>query len=271
VELTPLAQGVFAWLAERPGAGRANAGVVVDADGLTLIDTLMVPSQWEPFAEVVEGLGHPIRRAVLTSSHIPYVGGSPRFWQAAFYGTSHTSELMDLPPNVAGYRRLYPEYGDEFDDELSTRPVTHVVDEPAPLTAAVHLQPLPGPSPGNLVALVPAAGICFTGDLCSFGVTPLGFEADFEAWLASLAMVADAARVVVPGVGPVGGRAQVDELAGYLRACLEARGDPDRLSPGPWDTWADRHVDPVNVERADSLARGEDRIPSAMPRLIGLA
>jgi hypothetical protein len=72
-------------------------------------------------------------------------------------------------------------------------------------------------------------------------------------------------------VGPVGGRAQVEELAGYLRACLDANGDPDRLAPGPWDDWADRHVDPVNVERAAALARGEDRIPTAMLRLVGLA
>jgi glyoxylase-like metal-dependent hydrolase (beta-lactamase superfamily II) len=231
----------------------------------------MVPSQWEPFAEAVEALGHLVRRAVLTSSHIPYVGGSGRFWQAAFYGTSHTSDLLDLPPNVAGYRRLYPEFADELDDELTTRPVTHVVDEPAALTPAVQLQPLAGPSPGNLVALVPGAEVCFAGDLCSFGVTPLGFEADFEAWVASLAVVGDAARIVVPGVGGVGGRRQVEELAGYLQACLDAGGDADRLAAGPWDRWSDRHVDAVNVERAASCARGEDRIPTAMLRLVGLA
>ena len=31
----------------------SNAGVVVDDDGVTVIDTLMVRSQWEPFVEAV--------------------------------------------------------------------------------------------------------------------------------------------------------------------------------------------------------------------------
>ena len=142
--LSVLAQGVLAWLAPQPGHGRPNAGVVVDADGITVIDTLLVPSQWEPFAEAVESFGLPIRRIVLSSSHIPYVGGSARFREAAVYGTRRTSDLLDLPANVAGYRRLYPELAAELDDELVTRPVTHTVD----VAAATRL-PGEGPSRGN--------------------------------------------------------------------------------------------------------------------------
>jgi cyclase len=270
-ELTPLAQGVFAWLQEPPGHGRPNAGAVIDPDGVTLIDTLMVPSQWEPFAEAVEALGFPIRRVVLSSSHIPYVGGSSRFQQAAFYGTQHTSDLLDLPPNVAGYRRLHPTFAAEFPDELVTRPVSHTVDRPAALTAAVQLVPLAGPSPGNLAVVVPGASVCFAGALCNFGTTPLAFEADFEAWLAALEVVAGSADIIVPGVGPVGGPDRVEELAAYLQACLESGGDPARLPAGPWDMWSDRHFDEVNVERASLVRRGEDRVPEAMLRLVGLA
>jgi cyclase len=270
-ELTRLAQGVFAWLQDPPGHGLANAGAVIDADGVTLVDTLMVPSQWEPFGEAVEALGHPIRRVVLTSSHIPYVGGTSRFWQAAFYGTPHTSDLLDLPPNVSGYRRLHPEYAHEFADDLATRPISHMVDRAAALTSAVQVVPLAGPSPGNLIVLVPGASVCFAGALCSFGATPLGFEADFEAWLAALEVVADSAELIVPGVGPPGGRGQIEELAGYLQACLEARGDVTKLAEGPWQRWSDRHFDEVNVERAALISQGVDQIPQAMLRLVGLA
>ena len=175
-ELTPLAQGVFAWLQAPPGHGRANAGVVVDSDGLTLIDTLMVPSQVEPFVDAVAALESPVPRVVLTSSLIPFVGGSASFQQAAFYGSAHTSELLDLPANVAGYRRLHPDYAAEFDEDLTTRPISHVVDAAVALTSAVEVVPVDGPSPGNLVVLVPGAGICFAGELCSFGATPLGFR-----------------------------------------------------------------------------------------------
>jgi glyoxylase-like metal-dependent hydrolase (beta-lactamase superfamily II) len=268
--LTVLAQGVFAWLADPPAHGRANAGVVIDADGVTVIDTLMVPSQWEPFAEAVEALGRPIRRVVLSSSHIPFVGGSARFRQAAVYGTSYTSDLLDLPANVAGYRLLHPSFAGELDDELVTRPVTHIVDVAAELTPALHLFPLDGPSPGNLVAVAPGAGVCFGGALCSFASTPLGFEADFEAWAAALDTVAGFGPCIVPGIGPVGGPEEVNTLQAYLRACLAAQGDVGRLAPGPWDGWSGAEFHAVNVERAALAAAGEERIPDAMLRLIGL-
>ncbi|MPY95820.1 MAG: MBL fold metallo-hydrolase [Acidimicrobiia bacterium] len=269
--LTQLAQGVYAWLADPPGHGRANAGVVIDADGLTLIDTLMVPSQVEPFAEEVEGFGYPIRRVVLTSPHIPYVGGSGRFWQAAFYGSEHTSEQLDLPPNVSGYRLLNPAFAAEFPDDLTTRPITHTVSEAAWLTTVLQVAPAPGETRGNLFAVAPGADVCFAGALCSFGVVPLGFEADFEAWVASLDAVAATATRVVPGQGPLGGEAEVRDLQAYLEACLDAGGDVSRLAGGPWRDWSHPEFHEVNVERAALSRAGEDRVPEAMLRLVGLA
>ncbi len=81
--LTELADGVFAWLLPGGETGVANAGVVVDDDGITVIDTLMVRSQWEPFAAAVNGLGPPVRRTILTHAHIDHVGGTKAFPAAA--------------------------------------------------------------------------------------------------------------------------------------------------------------------------------------------
>lgn len=269
--LTGLAQGVYAWLQEPPGHGRANAGVVIDTDGLTLIDTLMVASQVEPFADAIEAFGMPLRRVVLTSSHIPYVGGSSRFWQAAFYGSDHTSDQLDLPANVAGYRLLMPAFAREFPDDLTTRPITHTVSEAARLTPAVELVPAPGETAQNLYAVVAGADVCFAGALCTFGIVPLGFEADLEAWITSLDGVAAAATRIVPGQGPVGGIDDVRALQAYLEACLAADGELARLAPGPWSSWAHPEFHEVNVERAALLRDGDDRVPDAMLRLVGLA
>ena len=60
-------------------------------------------------------------------------------------------------------------------------------------------------------------------------------------------------------------------LQAYLYACADADGDPGAIPPGPWDRWADRHLDEINVERAAMLARGDDGVPSSMLRLAGLA
>ena len=75
----------------------------------------------------------------------------------------------------------------------------------------------------------------------------------------------------MPGHGPIGGEEEVRELQAYLRACVAAAGDPDRLGPGPWDAWSHREHDVVNVERAALVAAGRpDAVPDSMLRLAGL-
>ena len=86
--LEQLAQGVYAWLQLPGGMGRTNAGVIVDEDGLTVVDTLMVPSQWQPFGAALDELGRPVHRVVLTSGRIEFAGGTSQFRLAAVYGSS---------------------------------------------------------------------------------------------------------------------------------------------------------------------------------------
>jgi cyclase len=259
---------VYAWFEEPPGIGRPNSGAVLDEDGATVVDTLMVPSQSARLAAAVSELGRPVPRVVLTSGHIEFAGGTSQFRLAAVYGSGLTSAQLDQSPNIEAYKAFMPEFAEEFEG-LETRPVSHVVDSPVMLTAAVEVIPIAGHTPGNLMVRVPAAGVLFAGGMCSFGVTPLAFQGDPAAWAQALTAVADLADTIVPGHGPVGGPAEVRELQAYLVACLEAHGDPSAVPAGPWDRWTDRHLDAINVERAHLLSQGEDRIPSSMLRAIG--
>ncbi len=263
--LTPIAPGVAAWLGEG-SFGRPNAGVIADADGLTVVDTLMVASQWEPFGDALDAVGQPIKRVVLTSSHIPYVGGTGRFWAAAFYGTGLASELLELPPNVAGYRRLVADLAHEFPDDLATRQVSHLIDRDAALTDAVVVRVTAGQSGENLVVDVPGAGVLFAGAMASFGTTPLAFDGDPATWAVALRELAALEAVVVPGHGPVGGPDDLHVQADYLEAC--AAGS---IPSGPWDRWSDRRFDAINLERAAMLADGDHRPPPSLLTLLGLA
>jgi cyclase len=266
--LTPLAPGVYAWLEEPHGIGRPNAGVVVDEDGATVVDTLMVPSQSARLAAAVSELGRPVPRVVLTSGHVEFAGGTSRFPLSAVFGTELTSAHLDQPPNIEAYQSFMPDFAEEFEG-LETRPVSHLVDSPVMLTAAVELIPVQGHTPQNLMVRVPAAGVLFAGGMCSFGVTPLAFQGDPAQWAQILPAVAELAETIVPGHGPVGGASQVQELQAYLVACVEAHGDPGAIPAGPWDGWADRHLDAINVERAHLLSQGDDRVPPSMLRAIG--
>jgi cyclase len=266
-----LAQGVYAWLAADPGHGHPNAGAVIDADGVTVIDTLCTATQAEPFAAVVDGWGLRTRRIVLTGDHIEFVGGTVRFPMAAVYGSPAASAHLDQPPSPAVYRRLHPTLADQFDDDMRTRPVSHIVDDVVELTPAVAVVPTAGQSSTNLVALVPESDVLFAGAMCCFGVTPLAFDGDPAAWADALEDLGELATTIVPGHGPVGGMDEVRRLQRYLRACVSAAGDPSAIPPGPWDAWPGRRWDEVNVERAAMLAAGDRDIPPSMLRAVGLA
>jgi glyoxylase-like metal-dependent hydrolase (beta-lactamase superfamily II) len=271
VALDPLDVGVYVWLQLPGGRGRPNAGAVVDPDGVTVVDTLMTPDQFEPFAAAVTEIGLPIRRVVLTGSGVEHVGGTGRFRLAAIYGSRQASVHLDQPPNVESWRALYPDHADDF-DEVVTRPVSHVVASDVQLTDAMAVLPTGGQMADNLVVLVPGAQVLFAGAMCSFGVTPLCWQGDPARWADELDRIAALAPIVVPGHGPIGGEEEVRALQAYLRACVAAEGDVARIDPGPWDTWSHREHDTVNVERAAMVTSGEeDAVPESMLRLAGLA
>jgi cyclase len=273
LSLTELGDGVYTWLLPGGETGVANAGVVVDGDGITVIDTLMVRSQWEPFAAAVAALEVPVRRTILTHAHIDHVGGTKAFPNAAVYGSPVTSDALDQPMPIDGYKQFMPAFDEEFDDlaELGTRAVTHLIDGAAQLTPRIEVLPASGHTAGDLLVLVADTDVCFAGDLCFFGVTPLAFQGDPAVWADMLDVVVELADVIVPGHGPIGGEAEVRDLQGYLRACVAARGDVSAIPPGPWDTWIDRDRDAINVERAALLARGDDALPPSMLKAIGQA
>ena len=270
--LEPLSPGVFVWRGT-DGAGRPgpNAGVIVEDDGITLVDTVCAPSAARALNEELKGFRVPVRRVVYTSSHVDAVGGSSVFWMAARYGRPQTSALLDQPVPIDAYRRLVPAYADEFDEEFRTRPVSHTIASAAWLTEKVCVVPTAGAQAENLVVLVPSAGVLFAGAMASFATTPNAYDGDPEAWADALGELGEQAPVIVPGVGPVGDAASMLVLQAYLYAVVDADGDPRRIPDGPWDDWADRDLDEVNVERAARMAAGDAGVPEAMLRRLGLA
>jgi cyclase len=268
LELTEIAEGVYAWLQPGGETGVSNAGVVVDDDGLTVIDTLMVRSQWEPFAAAVAELDRTVKRVVLTHAHIDHVGGTTAFRNAMILGTQYTSDLLDQSMPLDAYKAFMPAFAEEFDDlaEAGTRPVSHIVDDAAQMTYRTELLPANGHTDGDLMVLVADADVLFAGDLCFFGVTPLGFQGDPATWVNVLDAVAGLAETIVPGHGPIGGETEVRLLQEYLRHCVEGK-----IPPGPWDAWPEREQrDPINIEKAAMLREGDGGMPPSMLRAIGL-
>ncbi len=257
-------------MADSPHPSSTNAGVVLAADGVTLVDAGAAPSCAAPLAQAIAELTPlPVRRLVLTGSHIDLVGGASAFPLAAVYGSGQTSDHLDQPANPEAWKRMHPSLAGEF-DELPARPVSHVVTEAAHLCPASIAVPSGGPQFENLVVQVPSANVVFAGAVASFGTVPLGFESDFAAWATHLDTIAAYGEIFIPAHGPIGGVEELTELRDYLNACVDANGSLDALARGPWMSWENQRFHEVNVERAQMLAQGDPNPPPAMLRLLGL-
>ena len=272
--LQPIAPNVWAWI----GIGTGNAGVVIEDDGITVIDTLLAPSVARALNnELADRFGLPIKRVIFTSSHLDSVGGSAVFWMAARYGRTQTNVLLDQPAPIDAYKRLAPAFAHDYDTNprtaevpFATRPVSHVVDAAAWLTPLVLALPVSGQQDENLVVLVPSAGVMFAGAFISIGTTPNAWDGDPVTWADTLGELADQATVIVPGYGPIGAPRHVHLLQAYLYACDDVSGDPSRIPAGPWDDWTGRDLDAVNVERAVRVAQGDRGVPRTMLERLGM-
>ena len=264
-----VAEGVLAWIETAPRVGAPNSAAVVEPDGITVVDAGVVPSRIAPFAAELAALEIPIRRLVCTSSHLEHVGGSTEYRLAAVYGSPEISAHLEQPPNTTAYQHLYPEHGHEL-AELVTRKVTHVVGEPAWISARVVAVPVGGQIGENLVVQVPDVGVVLAGAMCSFGVTPVGFGGDPRTWVEGLELVLGWGSIVVPGHGPVGGEPEIRAQQNYLRACVAADGRLEQLADGPWADWASPEFHAANVERAAMMAAGDPSPPPSILALMGL-
>jgi hypothetical protein len=262
----------WAWLNDGLRPGAANSGIIVDDDGVTVVDAQLTPAQGAELFAVADGFGVPVRRLVLTSSHMPFVGGSGAFVLPAVYGTAQVSVHLDQPANVDSCCTLYP--GDAVElralDELPCRRVTHTVSEGAWLTPSVVVAPLSGELDQNLIVQLPDSQTVFAGALCSFGVTPMAGLGSPAAWADSLDTLLTWGEIFIPGHGPIGGREEVVTLQAYLRACVDAEGDPAGLADGPWRSWPGTEYHRVNIERAALLAGNDDVPPPSLLALLGL-
>lgn len=270
--LIELGTGVFALVRPEVGFGESTIGLVIDADGLTVIDTGSTPVRGRVARSTIEALTAelelPLKRALVTSSRVPFTGGSALFWRAGFYGTEATSDDLDQPVNHLAIRRLLPHLAAAYPDSFETRPVTHTIDEAVWLTPSIRTLPVTGEAQSNLVAHLPGVDTIFLGALGSFGTRPLAFAGNPAAWSRQLRSLVDFASTFVPGHGMVGGRSDVTALADYLDACVAADGGV--VPTGPWESWANAEFDAINSERSARLARGDGSVPVSMLKLLGL-
>jgi glyoxylase-like metal-dependent hydrolase (beta-lactamase superfamily II) len=132
----------------------------------------------------------------------------------------------------------------------------------------------PAHTAGDLIVHVPDVRVCFAADVMFVGVTPLMWAGPTENWLAALdRILALDVDLVVPGHGPVGGRAEVELLRanlawldGAARARLEAGESVPATArellrsreyrEAPWSDWDSPERILITIATIDRHRRG---------------
>lgn len=220
--LTPIADGVHAWVQPDGTWWINNAGVAHGPDGAVLIDTCATRRRTQLLLAAVDAAsdGAPIRFAVNTHLHGDHCYGNALLPDAtAIVGHERTRAGLLADTILAATPPIWaptPDWGVD-----AVRPPSVVLRDQLTLHVGGHRVELlhpghPAHTEGDVVAWLPESGALFAGDLLFHGVTPLVFMGSLDGAIRSLEWLAGfAAATVVPGHGPL---ITGDALPGVLAA-----------------------------------------------------
>lgn len=275
-----LADGVYAYTAE----GDPNAGVVVGADGVVVIDALATPFQAKRLLVKIRGVTRkPIKYLVLTHYHAVRVLGAAAYKAREIIASEETRALVeergaqDFKSEAQRFPRLFQRIDSvpgltwptvTFERRMTLRLGGRALE-------IMHLGR--GHTKGDTVVWLPKEKVLFSGDLVEQGAAPYCGDAYLTEWPETLEKVkALGARKLVPGRGPAlqsaaavgaaieGTKGFIQGLMGAARAGVSA-GEPlkavfDRtyatLAPKYGKLVIFEHCIPFNVSRAYDEASG---------------
>jgi cyclase len=274
--LIEVADGVFAYVQAGGGLCVANAGLIVGPDSCIAIDSLFAPSMTRAFRDAIRRVtDKPVRTLINTHHHVDHTMGNALFPEAQII--AHANARREQERVGKGVLRLLrsriPELVAETEsNELRFADMTF--DGEFTLQAGdreLHLLHLgPAHTIGDVLVLLPDDRLLFAGDVAFSYVTPLALEGHVGGWLQRCDEI-DALdfETLVPGHGPVGGKADLGEMRGYLqtirdqaRAAFAAGRSPEEathaIDLGDYASWAEAADRlPLNVHRLYQEFGGE--------------
>ena len=254
--------------------GVSNAGVIAGDDHLMIIDATGAPLHAKAFiAAIREAEGNkPFRRLLNTHHHGDHVNGNQFFGNVeilshpycraevlkAVATTPTTWEKRDGFADGTEARRLVPP-----STTLEGDMTFHYADMP------VQLQFVgPAHTYGDLMVYIPKYKILFASDIAFFYVAPFAHNAHVGKWLEVCDRIQQMdVDVIVPGHGPIAGKKELAEMAGYFRLLqtevkkrYDANMTPGRAAAdirlGAYDNWIGPERIVMNTVRLYNELRG---------------
>ena len=205
VSFEPIGSRLYAYTAE----GDPNSGVIVGDDGVMVVDAQPTPAAAnELVARVAKVTDKPIQYVLLTHYHAVRTLGAAAFTGVEIYASDATRGLIaergkqDMESEIGRFPRLFRAaetiagltwptvtFPDQISVWLGRREVR-----------IMHIGR--GHTAGDVIAVVPDAGVVFSGDLVEYKSACYCGDAHFTDWLATLDNLAEMRAVaMVPGRG----------------------------------------------------------------------
>ena len=243
-ELRRLAPNVYAYSQgggpDMSGPGVSNAGLIVGADYALAIDALQGPIPAKAFiAASKQATGKDIGRLMITHHHGDHVNGNQFFTHAEI--SSHPYCREEVLKAVANTPKMWaptPGVADAAEPRTLVPPTVTFKDDVTYYIGGTEVQfRFVGPAHtwGDVMAYLPKEKILFAGDVAFFWVAPYANNSYISKWIETCDKIAGwDVDVIVPGHGPIGGKKELAEMAGYFRVLgVEARKRYDaKMTPG---------------------------------------
>jgi glyoxylase-like metal-dependent hydrolase (beta-lactamase superfamily II) len=282
ISFTEIGPGLYAFTAE----GDPNSGVIVGDDAVMVIDAQATPVMaHEVIDRVATITDKPIRYVLLSHYHAVRVLGATAFRNAEILASDTTRSLIaergeqDMDSEIGRFPRLFRAV-----ESISglTWPTITFADEMSVWLGRREVRIMHigrGHTAGDVIAVVPDAGVVFSGDLVEYHSACYCGDAHFADWPTTLDRLAELApKALVPGRGAaLNSRAMVSDgialtrdflqtLYGSVSASVAAGHslkqafDAARIVMDPkFSSFAIyEHCLPFNVSRAFDEARGID-------------
>lgn len=273
-ELIELAPNVFAYVQASGGFCISNAGLVDAPRGLTAIDALFIPPMTRAFLDQARRVSpNPMQRLIDTHHHVDHTLGNQFFREVDIIAHELTrAEMVRVGLPFERITAAAPQFAPQLHDiELTLPTVTYQERMRVYCGQRVlelrHLEP--AHTIDDTLIYLPDDKILFAGDVAFFYVTPLAFEGNISGWVrvAQQILQMDVERIV-PGHGPIGGKAELRLMIDYLTLIREqARESYERGIPateaaagidlGPYAAWGEPERIVPNTLRLYQEFRGE--------------
>ena len=205
VSFDQVGQGLYAYTAE----GDPNSGIIVGDDSVMVIDAQATPAMADDvIARVAKVTDKPIKYVLLTHYHAVRVLGASAYKGAEILASDTTRGLIaergkqDMESEIGRFPRLFRAVESipgltwptvTFPDQMSVWLGRREV-------RIMHIGR--GHTAGDVIAVVPDAGVVFSGDLVEYNSACYCGDAHFTDWPATLDHLAELqANALVPGRG----------------------------------------------------------------------